>query len=501
MLLLVIAIILIGITLAGGAWLGLASTHTTYTGAATPVIQFAQEQDPPQFSVLLSRSAVANQGFLVCRNGHCRTMPKPSGKHDAITNGTAWFYYRPAPVDSNTTGRSLHKLLLANKKQSTIIESTPLTSPRDLIPSPDGQRLAFWLDNTFEPKKQLTELWVYDAATNDVRLVVEKLHVPDIRSAVQWSSDSTYLWFIADSAELNQPDKIEFIVARTDPPQVSVTFNEIDWAQVSEQEEIILDINQQGNAVAFVDSTVRGQTRLNILESKQPEAQLIRGSVPFIQWNNDNSLLYAIQNNDNFTFWRRASGIDRFVAHRPGQLLSASRDGSGEYIAYVVREAAQLIRLYLLHVESGKVFDQGVIPTGGQAVKLLQVTPDEIIDISNDTGVTAVYDDSQIAAFIENRLAEITSSPTVEPTSLVFTQDDNTLFVDYRDGNKEHRLLLRINDIPNPEWEKIAQYETIRGEWHRIGDTNEAEPVASRLYDWEAALGQWILKESYQFIK
>jgi hypothetical protein len=92
-----------------------------------------------------------------CTSQHCNILPFVTSRETpSVTDGESWYRYT-TKEDKKT---KQEKLVLerhwpASNSSQTIVEETDLTKPRDLIISPDGQNIAYWLDNVHEPSKKL----------------------------------------------------------------------------------------------------------------------------------------------------------------------------------------------------------------------------------------------------------------------------------------------------------------------------------------------------------
>jgi hypothetical protein len=113
-------------------------------------------------------------------------------------------------------------------------------------------------------------------------------------------------------------------------------------------------------------------------------------------------------------------------------------------------------------------------------------------------GISSSASDGEIAAFIEEHVRSITEDAQVKSTRMLITDIPNTVFLDYVDSKgSEQRMLVEVKDLVHPEWNVRARYKTINGIWNRADGTVTAEPKVVRLYEWEDALSQWVLKQEY----
>ena len=322
----------------------------------TPVVQFTEEPELTPLTVTIIEQLAATVRAISCTRGVCQTED-PAPADTAVTDGTWWYYY------DNESGDTSEGVILQRKHGETaeheeIMRETPLTAPRGLLIGPHGKRLAFFLDNIADPEDQLTELWVYDAVAGGVRLVAEKLFVPDIRSTIRWNAAGTHLWFIADNGEQGAiEDELELVVIDVDNPGAAVVLPGTSW---DERLETIIagpsDIKMGDPAVAFVSASLLRQPVLEIVTADSSNRTTARGDIPYLQWLQDGSLLYAVQDRTGFTFWRRTDDNHNFVARRSGFLQSARTTAGDEYVSFAVRAAEGTPpRVLSLHIDSGRV--------------------------------------------------------------------------------------------------------------------------------------------------
>lgn len=466
----------------------------------TPVVQFKERVSQVPLKIVGLVAGGDGEVPLTCEHGDCRVgeVTRPEGAE--VTDGTWWYFY----TEEEASHLSRAKKVLQRQHGETgaierIMESTPLTEPRDLVMSPDGTQLAFWLDNVTDPAEALTELWLYEPGSG-VHLVAEKLYRPDVRSRVHWNSSSNYLFFVADTGERTaKRDQLELLVVNTESPGVAARFGSVlDVSSLTDDDvDFELDLSPSGQRVVAVGMNVLGQTVLAVGDEQQFEETFVRGEVEYVQWLEDDSLLYAVQDRGGFTFWHSSGSVHRFVARRPGDLITARGDVSGGYVVFAVADGGQSQRLLSLRVATGVVVDEGeMIP--GEVVALLHVEQqlEEVPGVV--AGVATEFDDAELLAFIEQSLPEIVSDSLAQPIRVIATDQTNTAFVDYRTTeNTEARILLTVRDILQREWSIRGRYASVRGEWHKVQGGGLADPVPTRLYEWEFSLKRWILKQDH----
>jgi hypothetical protein len=476
----------------------------------TPITTFEDSSHATSLKIIARLSDPLASRAVTCFHAQCSTQDLPPNiLNFAVSDGQNWYYYisdsiktskpnasiMPTPVSmSHLTGT----LVRASSGQTpeTVIGPTDLTAPRGLFISPDNQKLAFFRDNIHEPSKKLTELWIYDFISGNVRLVGENYYYPDIRSSVRWNSASSHLYFIGDTGPQSDPkDKLELFIIQTQPPTTRVAFGDVPWDELGNNfDRHQIDISRTGDSLVYIAKSFFGASVLTVITPSDHQRTTVRGSVPFVQWLEDGRLIYAVQDQQGFTFWQRTpDNTHRFVARRPGTVTSAHSDQSGEYVVFAVTESPGITRFYSLKIATGTITDEGKIANHNSPVELAYVRQ-ELEETDNfQTAVT--YTDNEIAAFIEKNQKNIIGEGS-RPYRLIPTNLANNIFLDYYDShNQEHRILLKINDIIHHEWVIKGRYEAVAGAWRKIEGGGMADPTPVRLYEWEEHLNQWIQKE------
>lgn len=439
----------------------------------TPPVAFEEAPPIPPLKTLLVQSTKGSEEFrtVVCAQPGCQTQPH-----------LPYFYQEDILVRFDS----------AAGQTRPIAQPTTLTAPRELFVSPDGTKITYWLDNIHEPEAELSELWLFDSAEGSSRLLMENVHVPDVLTQPRWNSAGSHLWFVADSGPGNA-SKIELIVVGVQPAEVSARFNNLEWAALRDvAESDLFDISFTGRSLAFVDQTFTGKSRLNLSHegASLQRTSAAKGDIAYLQWLEDGSLLYAVVDNGGFSFWRIRGLVHSFIARREGTFIAAHGDVRGEYLAFVAGQS-----LYTLQLSSGFVQKQTDIPAFGDTLTLLHVSQDESAPSpSQETGALSQLEDAEMTAFVEKNLPAIVGEPTARPLRLLTTKQPNIVYVDYESETETRRILLTVRDATYPEWSIRARYEPAGGEWRKIQGGGLPDPDPLRLYEWEDALGGWVLK-------
>ncbi len=444
----------------------------------------ADGHDFPSFSFILLETQDTRRRLVFCRQKRCRLMgPVVSENVPAVTDGRSWYHYQDG---------SLRRTWINEERSELIVDRTPLVSPRGLIISPDNKKVAYWLDNTDKPEKKLTELWVYDSTRDETKLLAEKLFRPDINTKARWNKASNLLWFIGNGDQVH--------VVSLQPPSLETRFKNTDWSELEDMaESVAMDISEEGSRLAYARPSAFGRSEvITVEEGSYPEDITVRGSVSYLQWLNDGSLLYVVQGQYDYTFWLAKNSVRRRLARQPGTFESARTDPREQVAVFAGRAGRQPARIFALNIRQGSIIELDYAARdAGAAAYVVHV---ESLDEKDGAvaGITQPLDDGQLVAFIDSNLPDIVRQTNVQPERLTITDQPNTVYVDYRDGTGvDKRLLLTVNDAVHTEWSAVAYFEESSGEWVKTQGGGLTDPKPRRLYEWETGLKRWILKEEY----
>lgn len=473
------------VTLVAGLFTIAARRPSSHNNESDTLTVSTKEDPVPTFSVVLLKTEGEKKRLISCQYKRCQTLTPPSSQESsAVTDGQSWYHYQDG---------SLRRVWIENNRSDIIVDQTPLVRPRGIIISPDNKKVAYWLDNVDQPDKQLTELWAFDSDEGGTKLLVEKLVRPAVVTKARWNKASSRLWFVGDDYELN--------IVSTQPPGIVPSFKNLDWDRLKGMADHgVMDISLTGKTLAYAEPTYLSRSKLvTASQVGKPRTALVRHPIPYLQWLDDDNLLFITQDSQSFTFWRLNGSTQQQIARHPGQLESVHTAGEGNYAIFASQPRKNQTRLYALHIASGDIINLDYqVPSFGKQTYLAHVASPS--DQSGQVaGLTQPLADDQLAAFVENNLADIVRQTNVRPKRLVITDKPNTIYVDYRDGTGvDKRLLITVNDAVYAEWSISAYYEEVSGEWVKTQGGGLAEPPARRLYEWEENLDQWILKENYQ---
>jgi hypothetical protein len=281
-------------------------------------------------------------------------------------------------------------------------------------------------------------------------------------------------------------------------PHISIRFSNIDWDKyLNLADHGVIDINSKEDSLAFVTTSFLNKSKLTIINNDQQDITTIRGTIPYVQWVEDGSLLYAAQDSRGATFWNVHDTTHRHLARHTGTILSMRSNITGQYLALISkpkRNSKVPASLHILDAKNGYIEEQPLAPHYGQKTYLVHIKQDG----SNKAiaGTMSSLEDSVLVAFIEQHLSDITHQLDVIAKRILITDKTNTLYVDYANNkNTIQRILLTINDAIHPEWSVSARFQEKAGEWIKTEGGGLQDPKPTRLYEWENSLNQWVLKQ------
>lgn len=466
---------------------------------------FAEDETKAQVASIASSHISAIDALLVqedlqsntrriiqCSANGCAPKKAPDSiGGDALFDGENWYRY----IDVEKDGAAhvvLEKGDSAGAAQ-TITEENPLVRPRDMILSVDGGKLAYFLDNISDDKN-LTELWVYDRAEGGTRVVAEKLSKKNIASPVRWSASSHVAWFLQDGKGK------QLMVVRMNGASSAAGFSGVDWEEHQDAADNgSMDINDDATLVAFAESPYPAFSKLFVARENGATIQKsIKGQVVFLRWIEGDALLYAVQDGKDIAFWMANAEKEWPITRMAANFVSArSVDTSGEdAVAFVASPRSGESHLYVLQVASGNIKDEAVIPQFSGKTHLVQASDRGKSGAA--LGSAGVFSDSILVAFIEDHIRRISGESSPQPTRILITDTQNTCLVDYLDDDgQEQRIQVAIIDALHPEWRVLDQYRVVNGIWTSTKGGQGREPKATRLYEWEEGLSQWILKKTF----
>ncbi|GEM_PF-3285518 len=472
--------------------------NATEAELPTPTLVLASPVTVPDFSVVLIQESVNSRRVQTCERNRCIPQLLPAGDSQAaVFDGQGWLFYQEAESAlTNLTKKILMRTELADKKTTQLLEQTPLTSPRDLLISPTGKHTAFFLDNIDRPEAELTELWVYDREKNGVRLLAEKLYRPDIRSHVRWNRAGNMLWFLADTgAQDNPEDVIELVIVPLNDT-VATRFSPVDWQELQDEVDTgVMDIAPSGKKAAYVTTSFFGRKEINVVaEGRSPQRLSAKGEVVYLQFLEDDSLLYGVQDSRGVTFWKWQEAVTRHIARQSGQLLSAQGEPTGEFIMMALAQEKSIV-LQLLHTSTGTVTPHASVAATTQRFVLTQLAIQAPLGSTSTESAAREFDDAELAAFIDQNFPSIVGAPGAKAKKLIISDQANSVYVDYDTAaGAAVRVLLVVHDVGHADWSIKGRYEAAQAEWHKVQGGGLPDPKPVRIYEWEESVGQWILK-------
>lgn len=494
-----LAVLVISASLISARWV-MTTPESNSTDKTIALHTSGQQPVQQQLRILLVQEDGDSRRILICREGVCRVQPEPASiESRPVSDGLSWYHYVEQTQDRRRqTKKVLQRTWFDNQKVTVIVEQTPLVRPRDLVISPNGQRVAYWLDNVNDKKNDLTEIWVYDAKEGSTRLVAEKIDRQTVQSRLRWNRASSHLWFVSDKANNREEAAApHFQLLQVQPVQTASPFSQLEWGSFLPQANYgVVDVSYSGQSLAYV--TGEGVPRLVITtQNGSVQQRTVAGGVPFLQWLEDDSLLYAVQEKTGLSVWRVLGSVHRQLAHQPGVLLSAQIDEQANYMVMIIRQKKHQDQILVMDMNNGVVAGSADVPKFGQITHVVQVI-NEASQITGLTAVSTVLNDEQLVAFVEGHMADIAGTPLAKPKTMVMTEDINTLYVHFQNSaGQEERILLTVRDAIHPEWSIRNRSIRQQGEWRAVGRPAEIEPKPARLYEWETSLQRWILKTDY----
>ena len=466
--------------------------------SASPSVAPKQLAPIPDFTITALQTSPNDRRVINCQNNRCSPLPAVSASiAGAVTDGQSWYHYQETKEGKTAqTVLQLKRTWINENKSDLIIEQTKLVKPRGLYISPDTKKVAFWLDNTSEPSKKLTELWPYDSASMSTKLIAEKINASSIITEPRWNRASTHLWFLGDTISADNQPSTGLHAVTVQSPSLGIRFGNINWTDLTQivQTEP-MDIDPAGDAIAYAEPN-GNKTILHINHENTPaEAATVSGTVPYIQWLPDDSLLYVAQSKFSFTFWQVKGSVHKHIAKYQGVFQSARADSAGQYVLFNTQPISYVSHAYALELSTGRIAHQTLFPGYGDQTFLIHFQLDANSQ-NPDTNITAPVDDEQIAAFLDKNLKSI-ADPNAVPQRFITTDQLNTIWFDYSlESGAKKRLLLTIKDATHTEWSISARYRESAGEWLLEQGNVPKPPQPVHVYEWEDAPQQWILKET-----
>jgi hypothetical protein len=419
-------------------------------------------------SVVIQQKTGARSAWR-CNQGRCKPVRVPaSDTIDAVADGSSWYRY---------AGHTLERVATGDGKVETIIDETPLVRPRDMVISPNGQYVLFWLDNIDRPTERLTELWMYDAQARHTRLLVEKMRQDEVVGRLRWNRASSRVFYAAADGSLHVVD-----VTTTNAVKQLSLANVAALGTLASR--VPFDVSRDGTRVAYaVPNPVTGRDELVVSKASSVTDNPTQGRVVYVQWFDNGSLLFATQDQSGFTFWQTQGEVFKQVVRHEGQLQSVLADAGEAYLMFAAGH------IFSYDLVANKLADEGAVPPSEAtflvwAAQVAAPTPSAFSLPHND--------DSELVAFIDTNLRDITGSHAAHATQILMTDQSNTFYVTYTDGGSK-RVLMTVYDVVDAEWSIRARYEEKNAEWQKVEGGGLSDPKPVRLYEWEPSVKQWIL--------
>lgn len=494
----IILFFVILVTCAAGTYFAF-SKNGTNEASQQPGVLAAQSREIPALDAIIVQSdAASNRSrVLSCGKKGCETkVPPTSSITSVISNGEVWYRYRDREEEGKPSIRVLERIDAQGNVRS-ITEQNALVQPRDMMVSGDGTKVAYFLDNIHDDSN-LTELWVYDSNTGGTHVVAEQLKRQDIASSVRWNAASNVLWFLEEGKNGSS-----LVLIPLSTQQASTAVQRIPWKQrAATVDKGVMDISSDASRIAVVQNLIPSFSQIVVRTNGQGNGnkKTVKGNVVFMQWMQDASLLYAVQHDGVLTFWIANTSTEWPVARMKAAFQSAHSTGSLDLAAFLADPRYGETHLYVLHMKTGQLKDQLVLPSmvGGKSY-LVQVNEAAALQDEAIATITAELSDSVLTAFVQSNIGAIAEDEHAQAIRIITTEHSNTIYIDYRQGAllPVERILLTVQDAIYPSWKVLARYTVRGGQWQRLGASSMDDPAGKRVYEWEESVSQWILKVSH----
>lgn len=462
--------------------------------AKNPEVLSASNSVPAVQALLVQVDTNNTRKVLSCAEAGCKVIAiPPSDGGDPVSDGSSWYRYVTQQGNNKASVTVLQKVHTDGSTEK-ISEENELVQPRGLIMSPDGARVAYFLDNIHD-NQGLTELWVYDSARGGAQVVAENLKKENIASRVRWSASSRVAWFLQDGGQR------QYIVVPTQGDgKPSARFSNIDWNKYSSiADQGVMDVSDDTVNVAFAEPTFFGFSQLTIAhDGGSTTKQSMKGNVVFVRWMQNNTLFYVVQDGNNLTFWIAGASGERPIARMPAQFRSAHSSGSSDLVAFIADPKKGETHLYVLQISTGLVRDETQVPSFSGNIFVVQANEAKVEQDAAVATITAHLTDQELLAFAHDRIMDIAQDPQAKIERMITTDTPNTIYIDYTSGSAaEKRVLIVVQDALHPAWQVLAHYMSVAGQWKRDEDAQDADPKPTKLYEWEQDVSEWILKQTY----
>lgn len=458
------------------------------------VLGISQAVPALQALLVQSNAETGTKRILSCSEKGCGVIAAPASSDEtALSDGNVWYRYSESSDKKNNQIATLEKVQKDGSVEK-ISEQNDLVKPRGLTMSQDGTKIAYFLDNIHD-NQGLTELWVYDNNQGGAKVVAENVVQHQIASRVRWNASSRVAWFLHDGSTR------QFIAVPVQDKAIPTPrFSSIDWNQYSDvADKGVMDVNDTATLLAFANPTILGFSQLIIAQdSGAITKHSIKGNVVFTRWMENDALFYAVQDGSNLTFWIVNNAGERPIARMKAQFRSAHGSGSSDLAAFVADAHSGESHLYVLQISTGLVRDETIIPNFSGDTYVVQANEAQAEQNKAIAAISGQLTDEELLAFVNDHMKDIAKDPQAKAERMLTADSKNTIYIDYTSGDiSEKRVLVVIQDAIHPQWTVLAHYMPIAGQWKRDQEAQNADPKPTKLYEWEASLTEWILKEVY----
>lgn len=478
----VAGVVCLSVTLVAGLWLR--QQWQLDTASNTLLVSSVAVAPTRPVSVVVVQQDTETARILFCARQRCAPQVVPASVDAAaVTDGQNWYVY--ADIRDEKTSkpkRVLQRLSPEGTKPEIIVESTPLVVPRDLIISPDGQKIAYWLDNSDQPQKKLTELWLYDRQVHSTRLLAENVHQDAVLTRPRWNRASTHVWYVHEGG---------LQVVQISPVASELRFNTQDWQELlATARDGVMDLRSDGRELAYAL-----ETKVVVAQDDGPQTNYdVAGQAVFLKWLEPGRVLYGAQRAADFIIGEIKNEEATEMIVQTGTVQAMQMDSRSEVVVFVVQTVAGT-NLYSFDLQTRQMTDEGGLVPFGTKTFIVSAKPGESA-ASEVAGVkTSQLSDGELITFIDTQLGDITGVAPVKASRILITDQTNSVYIDYaKPAGDSERLLLTVQDALPPRWSIRARYSESAGEWHKTIGGGTEDPHVVRWYEWEEAPKQWILK-------
>ncbi|MDP3685278.1 MAG: hypothetical protein Q8R32_00425, partial [bacterium] len=511
------------------------------TGAATTspgaAVRPPEARAREAFLIAELRDPKTWETLFLAEDGAVRAIALPSSVARAVlpvTDGTRVYAYvtgsREPDFAKATSGRQaagdrdarIAAFSFAGQEEETVTDSTPLVEPRGLFASPNGQFLAFFLDDR---QSDGTELWTYDTVTRAKRVSVERLSRPTV-DGPYFAFDGSFLLRSGDQLLAGSPRR------------TGVDILDMPFRGAAVRWDAGVARSPDGQRIVLVEET--GDERTTVTHVREYGVHdagsrirfsIARDSVRILGWTDHDELLLVSDS-------RRRGGeqFGRPVLHilRGDQEVSRDLGGGGttpalagngtaigflrldaEQTSVSVQELAQAAPRVMATIPDASL--SGTAASGGSPTPRASSGPSpaqrsfrlvQMLRIGMESAemapASASVASSVLLPYVVKNIQTLTDAPAGEPATperIWMLAAPNALYVDYRIGSTLWRRLIQVQARNGTVVgaSVLGIYAPVGGEWVLAKGEGVADPTPVHLFEYEADVRQWFEKPVVQY--